>query len=114
MIFRSKPIWVPLVDRTARYLSGTESRSGSRVVDSFLELRTAKERSVSVEVTDPDGKRPLSLNEASSAENYQLTPRRLLRIAPGQWPQGYGRRESGPPRVRPVADFRGGLVAVAR
>jgi hypothetical protein len=84
--FPQKPIWVPLVDRTARYLSGTESRSGSRVVDSFLELRTAKERSVSVEVTDPDGKRPLSLAEASTAENYQLTRAGFyeLRLASGR------------------------------
>jgi hypothetical protein len=84
--FPQKPIWVPFIDRTARYLSGTESRSGSRVVDSFLELRTAKERSVSVEVTDPDGKRPLSLNEASTAENYQLARAGFyeLRLANGR------------------------------
>ena len=84
--FPQKPIWVPLVDRTARYLSGTESRSGSRVVDSFLELRTAKERSVSVEVTDPDGKRPLSLAEATTAENYQLSRAGFyeLRLANGR------------------------------
>jgi hypothetical protein len=84
--FPQKPIWVPLVDRTARYLSGTESRSGSHVVDSFLELRTAKEHSVSVEVTDPDGKRPLSLNEASTAENYQLSRAGFyeLRLANGR------------------------------
>jgi hypothetical protein len=84
--FPQKPAWVPLIDRTARYLSGTESRSGSRVVDSFLELRTAKERSVSVEVTDPDGKRPLSLTEASSAENYQLSRAGFyeLRLANGR------------------------------
>jgi len=84
--FPQKPIWVPLVDRTARYLSGTESRSGSRVADSFLELRTAKERSVSVEVTDPDGKRPLSLTEASTAENYQLARAGFyeLRLANGR------------------------------
>jgi hypothetical protein len=84
--FPQKPIWVPLVDRTARYLSGTESRSGSRVVDSFLELRTAKERSVSVEVTDSDGKRPLSLAEATTAENYQLNRAGFyeLRLANGR------------------------------
>jgi hypothetical protein len=84
--FPLHPIWVPLVDQTARYLSGTEARSGSRIVDSFLELRTAKERSVSVEVTDPDGKRPLSLSEASSAENVQLTRAGFyeLRLANGR------------------------------
>jgi len=43
------------------------------VVDSSLELRSSKEQSVSVEVIDPDGHRPLSLKEASSAQTYQLT-----------------------------------------
>jgi hypothetical protein len=84
--FPLHPIFVPLVEQTARYLSGTESRSGSRVVNSYLELRTAKEQSVNVEVTDPDGKRPLSLSEASSAENYQLTRAGFyeLRLANGR------------------------------
>jgi hypothetical protein len=65
--------FVPFVDQTARYLSGTERRSGSRLVDSFLELRSSKEQAVSVEVIDPAGHRPLSLQEASSAQTYQLT-----------------------------------------
>jgi hypothetical protein len=84
--FPQKPVWVPFVERTARYLSGTESRNGTRVVDSFLELRTAKERSLSVEVTDPDGNRPLSLSEATTAENYQLTRAGFyeLRLANGR------------------------------
>jgi hypothetical protein len=72
--FPLHPIFVPFVEQTARYLSGTQSRSGARMVDSFLELRSSKEQSVSVEVIDPDGHRPLSLKEASSAETYQLTP----------------------------------------
>jgi hypothetical protein len=71
--FPLHPIFVPFVEQTARYLSGTQSRSGARMVDSFLELRSSKEQSVSVEVIDPDGHRPLSLKEASSAQTYQLT-----------------------------------------
>src|SRR6202521_4849201 len=71
--FPLHPIFVPFVEQTARYLSGTQSRSGARVVDSFLELRSSKEQSVSVEVIDPDGHRPLSLKEASTAQTYQLT-----------------------------------------
>jgi hypothetical protein len=68
-----QPAFVPFVKQTARYLSGTEDRAGFRLVDSFLELRKAKERAVSVEVIDPAGRRPLSLAEATSAESYQLT-----------------------------------------
>jgi hypothetical protein len=71
--FPLHPIFVPFVEQTALYLSGTERRSGARTVDSFLELRSSKERSVGVEVIDPQGRRPLSLKEASSAQTYQLT-----------------------------------------
>jgi hypothetical protein len=71
--FAIQPVFVPFVKQVARYLSGTEDRNGSRLVDSFLELRTAKDQAVSVEVIDPAGKRPLSLKEAASAQSYQLT-----------------------------------------
>jgi Aerotolerance regulator N-terminal/von Willebrand factor type A domain len=71
--FPLHPIFVPFVQQTALYLSGTERRSGSRAVDSFLELRNSKEQSVGVEVIDPDGRRPLSLKEATTAQTYQLT-----------------------------------------
>jgi hypothetical protein len=71
--FPLHPIFVPFVEQTARYLSGTERRGGSRLADSFLELRTAKEEAVSVEVIDPGGRRPLSLQEATSVQTYKLT-----------------------------------------
>ena len=71
--FPLHPIFVPFVEQTALYLSGTERRSGARVVDSFLELRTSKEQTVGVEVIDPQGRRPLSLKDATSAQTYQLT-----------------------------------------
>jgi len=71
--FPLHPAFVPFVEQTALYLSGIERRSGARVVDSFLELRSSKEQSVGVEVIDPEGKRPLSLQEATSAQTYQLT-----------------------------------------
>jgi hypothetical protein len=71
--FPLHPIFVPFIEQTARYLSGTQSRSGARMVDSFLELRSSKEQSVSVEVIDPDGHRPLSLKDASTAQTYQLS-----------------------------------------
>jgi hypothetical protein len=71
--FPVEPVFVPFAKQVARYLSGTEDRNGSRLVDSFLELRTAKDQAVSVEVIDPGGRRPLSLQEAASAQSYQLT-----------------------------------------
>src|SRR5579864_4793533 len=71
--FPLHPIFVPFVEQTAQYLSATERRSGARVVGSFLELRSSKEQSVGVEVIDPQGHRPLSLKESTSAQTYQLT-----------------------------------------
>jgi len=70
--FPVQPVFVPFVRQVARYLSGTEEQKGSRLVDSFLELRTTKEEAVSVEVIDPAGHRPLSLKEAASTQSYQL------------------------------------------
>jgi hypothetical protein len=69
------PIFVAFVDRAARYLSGTEQLSGSRLVDSFVQLRAAAQPagfSGSVEVIDPDGHRPLSLAEARTAQSLRL------------------------------------------
>ncbi len=67
-----QPIFVPFVKQTALYLSGTTDRGGSRIVDSDLELRTSKDQAVSVEIVDPAGRRPLTLQEATTAESYPL------------------------------------------
>jgi hypothetical protein len=55
-------------------------------VDAFLELRSAKEQSQGVEVTDPEGKRPLTLGEAAHAQSFQLTEAGYyqLRLANGR------------------------------
>jgi hypothetical protein len=71
--FPLDPAFVPFIEQTARYLAGSERQGGARQVDAFLELRTAKEQSQGVEVTDPEGKRPLTLGEAASAQSFQLT-----------------------------------------
>ena len=69
------PVFVAFVDRTARYLSGSERLSGSRLVDSFVALRAAADPAGSVanvEVIDPDGRRPLSLGAARTVESFRL------------------------------------------
>ncbi len=69
------PIFVAFVDKAARYLSGRERLSGSQLVDSFLQLRTAAEpvgEVANVEVIDPDGRRPLSLSEARTVQIFRL------------------------------------------
>jgi len=71
--FPLNPAFVPFIEQTARYLAGSERQGGARSVDSFLELRNAKEKAQGVEVTDPEGKRPLTLDQAASAQSFQLT-----------------------------------------
>jgi hypothetical protein len=70
-----RPAFVPFVDRTARYLSGSDETGGSRLVDSYIPLRTASagNPSTGVEILDPDGHRALSLREAAVAQSFQLT-----------------------------------------
>ncbi len=90
--FPLHPAFVAFVEQTARYLSGTERRAGSHIVDSYLELRKSHDndqsangngsananaagsgRALGVEVIDPEGHRPISLNEASTAASVRLT-----------------------------------------
>ena len=84
--FPLHPAFVPFIEQTARYLAGSERQGGARPVDAYLELRTAKEQAQGVEVTDPEGKRPLTLGEAASAQSFQLTEAGYyqLRLADGR------------------------------
>ena len=69
------PVFVAFVDRTARYLSGSDRLSGSRLVDSFVQLRPSAEPAgalSTLEVIDPDGHRPLSLSEARTVQTFRL------------------------------------------
>ncbi len=69
------PVFVAFVDRTSQYLSGTDRLSGSKLVDSFVQLRstaTPVGAATNVEVIAPDGQRPLSLSEARTAQSIRL------------------------------------------
>jgi hypothetical protein len=70
-----RPAFVPFVDRAARYLSGNDSLSGSRLVDSYIPLPSG-----GVEILDPGGGRALSLNEAATAQSFQFTRAGFYRI----------------------------------
>jgi hypothetical protein len=77
------PIFVAFVDRTARYLSGIGELGGSRVVDSYVQLRPAGQggnQGLPVEVVDPDGHRLLSLGEARILQSIRLTRAGFYRI----------------------------------
>jgi Aerotolerance regulator N-terminal/von Willebrand factor type A domain len=84
--FPLHPAFVPFIEQTARYLAGSERQGGSRTVDAYLELRNAREQAQGVEITDPEGKRPLTLNQARSAQSFQLTEAGYyqLRLANGR------------------------------
>src|ERR1700686_1506700 len=84
--FPQHPAFVPFIEQTARYLAGSERQGGARLVDAYLELRNAREQAQGVEVTDPEGKRPLTLGEAASAQSFQLTEAGYyqLRLANGR------------------------------
>ncbi|MGA2577764.1 MAG: BatA and WFA domain-containing protein [Bryobacteraceae bacterium] len=78
--FPLQPAFVPFIEQTARYLGGGERQGGARVVDAYLDLRNARDgtsngkaQAQGVEVTDPQGQRPLTLSEVGSAQSFQLT-----------------------------------------
>ncbi len=77
------PVFVAFVDRAARYLSGDERVSGSRLVDSYVQLRAAPESAGAmgnVEVIDPAGRRALTLGEARTAQSFRLERAGFYRI----------------------------------
>lgn len=71
--FPLQPGFVPFVRQTASFLAGdTDSAGGSRLVDSFLTLRSAKEQGIGVQLTDPAGGHPLTLEQAERAQTALL------------------------------------------
>src|SRR6185312_5163408 len=67
------PVFVALVERMVRHLAGDDTRSGPHRVDDIIALRSAKEQAVGVDVTEPSGKRPFSLQEAVSTQSFQVS-----------------------------------------
>ena len=65
--------FVPFVEETARYLGGQQDRSTNVAVDSYIELRSVKDRGAAIDVTEPDGSHPLSLKDATTAQTFQVT-----------------------------------------
>ena len=75
--FPLNPAFVAFVDETARYLGGAIRPASARIVDSFFDLRTARDepsdQALGVEVVDPDNQRPLSLTEAAATQSLRLS-----------------------------------------
>jgi hypothetical protein len=65
--------WVPFIAQTALYLGGGGAEQPVNVpVDSYVEFRTGDTQGSAAEATDPEGKRMLSLDEATKARNIAL------------------------------------------
>jgi len=64
--------FLPFIEQSARYLSSDQDRALNVEAGSYIDLRTAKDQGTSVEVIDPDGKRPLSLKESASAQTFAV------------------------------------------
>jgi hypothetical protein len=67
-----QPVWVPFMDQTTREMGGVGSSLGKYSVGSYVDLRTAKEKNVPVEIIGPNGERALTLAESSKAQTYQF------------------------------------------
>jgi hypothetical protein len=67
-----EPVWLPFVDQTTHEMGGIGTGQGNYKVGSFVELRTAREKGVPVEIVGPGDKRLLSLSESTKATSFQF------------------------------------------
>ncbi len=67
-----QPVWLPFLDQTTREMGGVGSSLGKYSVGSFVDLRTAREKGVPVEIIGPNGQRALTLAESSKASTFQF------------------------------------------
>lgn len=65
--------FVPFAEQSVEYLAGVEASPSQYVVDSFVELRAARDARAAVDILDPDGRRALTLKEAADAQAFRLT-----------------------------------------
>ncbi len=68
--FPLHPSFVPFVAQIARYLAHSDDSGSSITAELPVELRRAKETGAAADVVGPDGKRLLSLKEASTAPSF--------------------------------------------
>ena len=95
--FPLHPAFVPFIEQTARYLAGSERQGGARPVDAYLDLRNAKGQAQGVEVTDPEGKRPLTLGESAIRA---IVPTHRSRLLPSRASPTAARTKWASTRIR--------------
>jgi hypothetical protein len=67
-----EPVWLPFIDQTTHEMGGIGTAQGNYKVGSFVELRTAREKGVPVEIVGAGDKRLLSLSESTKASSFQF------------------------------------------
>jgi hypothetical protein len=72
-----EPVWLPFLDQTTHEMGGIGTTPGNYKVGSFVELRTAREKGVPVEISGVGSggekeKRLLSLAESTRAQTFQF------------------------------------------
>jgi hypothetical protein len=65
--------FVPFVVQTGKFLAGGEESASSVVAGTPVSLRRTRDANASADVIGPEGKRELSLNEATRALSFDLT-----------------------------------------
>ncbi|MCU1258424.1 MAG: conserved hypothetical rane protein [Bryobacterales bacterium] len=66
------PSFVPFVEQTSHYLGNIDDRPATYTAGSYLDLRSSRQQSGSVEVSGPKGERVLTLSEAAKAQGVTL------------------------------------------
>ncbi len=66
------PVWLPFIDETAAQMGGIGTAPANYKVGSYVELRTAKEQGVPVEIVGANDKRLLTLGESTKARTFQF------------------------------------------
>ncbi|MDP9055346.1 MAG: BatA domain-containing protein [Acidobacteriota bacterium] len=77
-----EPVWLPFIDQTTHDMGGIGAAQGNYKVGAFVELRTAREKGVPVEIVGPGGEgtkdngtkdtRLLSLSESTKASSFRF------------------------------------------
>ncbi len=67
-----QPVWLPFLEQTTHEMGGVGSGRGTYKVGSYVDLRTAREKNIPVEVIGEGDKRLLSLSESAKASTFQF------------------------------------------
>jgi hypothetical protein len=67
-----QPVWLPFIEQTTHEMGGMGAARTNYRVGSYVDLRTATEQNVPVEIIGPDNQRVLTLSESAKATTYQF------------------------------------------